>query len=196
MALTLQRFKKPFFMKKIILTIVISSMTFLGFAQTDGMAMDTIILVSSKKIIGKVQSVGSTKITFYKADTQKNEEVTRKQIHKIKYSSGRVEAFNSMAYQELEATNFQSVIITENPADVDGLYAYGDVESKSGTSSKTAKAAEKNARIRLQRKAAAMGALYVLITNSETRGGYKEVPTHYYKGIAYGIDPPKEGQKK
>ncbi|BDX38506.1 hypothetical protein CYCD_18610 [Tenuifilaceae bacterium CYCD] len=183
-------------MKKFLLTVFISSLALLGIAQTDGMSLDTIILVSSKKIIGKVQSVGSSKITYLKPETQQIEEITRKQIHKIKYSSGRVEAFNSMAFQELDATNFQSVIITENPADVDGLYAYGEIESKSGTSSKTAKAAEKNARIRLQRKAAAMGALYVLITSSETRGGYKEVPTHYYKGIAYGIDPPKEGQKK
>lgn len=197
MALTLQSFKKPSYMKKLLIIALAATLSFTsGLAQTNGMSMDTIILVSSKRIVGKVQSVGSSKITFLKEDTQKIEEVTRKQIHKILYSNGRVEAFNSMAFQELDATNFQSVIITENPADVDGLYAYGDIKAKSGTSSKTAKAAEKNARIRLQRRAAAMGALYVLITKSETRGGYKEVPTHYYEGIAYGIDPPKEGQKK
>ncbi|MGE0078659.1 MAG: hypothetical protein AB7S48_12435 [Bacteroidales bacterium] len=184
-------------MKKLLLIIaVILNLSLIGFAQDNTVSMDTIILVSSKKIIGKVQGVGSSKITVYRADTQKIEEITRKQIHKILYSSGRVEAFNSMAFQELDATNFQAVIITENPADVDGLYAYGEVKSKSGKTSKTAKAAEKNARIRLQRRAAAMGALYVLITKSETRGGYKEVPTHFYEGIAYGIDPPKEGQKK
>jgi hypothetical protein len=40
-----------------------------------------------------------------------------------------------------------------------------------------------------------MGAMYVLITKSETRGGYKEVPTHFYEGIAYGIEPPKEQPK-
>ncbi len=196
MALTLQRFLKEKFMKKIFLFILISGILTTSFAQNNGMMMDTIILVSSKKIIGKVQSVGSSKITFYKAETNKVEDITRKQIHKILYSNGRVEAFNSMAFQELETTNFQSVIITENPSDVEGLYAYGQIQAKSGTSSKTAKAAEKNARIRLQRRAAALGAIYVLITKSETRGGYKEVPTHFYEGIAYGVDPPKEGQKK
>lgn len=196
MALTLQSFLENKLMKRILLLVVLSALAVGGFAQTEGMSMDTIILVSSKKIVCKVQSVGSTKITFFRPETQKTEEVTRKQIHKIKYSTGRVEAFNSMAFQEVEATNFQSVIITENQSDVEGLYAYGEIQAKSGTSSKTAKAAEKNARIRLQRRAAAMGALYVLITKSETRGGYKEVPTHYYEGIAYGVDPPKEGQKK
>lgn len=183
-------------MKKILLILLTLCLTTIGYAQEEGMPMDTIILVSSKKIVGKVQSVGSSKISFYNADAKKIEEITRKQIHKILYSNGRVEAFNSMAFQELDATNFQSVIVTENPADVEGLYAYGEIKAKSGTSSKTAKAAEKNARIRLQRRAAALGAIYVLITKSETRGGYKEVPTHFYEGIAYGIDPPKEGQKK
>lgn len=196
MALTLQSFKKVKIMKKFILLILGISIAIMGYAQTDGMAMDTIILVSNKKIIGKVQNVGSSKISYFHAESQKVEDVTRKQIHKIKYSSGRVEAFNSLAFQELSTTNFQSVIITENEADVEGLYAYGSIKSKSGTTSKTAKAAEKNARIRLQRRAAALGAIYVLITKNETRGGYKEVPTHYYEGIAYGIDPPKEGQKK
>ena len=196
MALTLQRFMKQKFMKKLIVILIFLGFTSIGYAQDDGIMMDTIILVSNKKIIGKVQSVGSSKITFYKADTKKVEDVTRKQIHKILYSNGRVEAFNSMAYQALDETNFQSVIVTENPSDVDGLYAYGEIKAKSGTSSKTAKAAEKNARIRLQRRAAALGAIYVLITKNETRGGYKEVPTHYYEGVAYGVDPPKEGQKK
>lgn len=196
MALTLQRFMKQKFMKKLIVILIFFGFTSIGYAQDDGIMMDTIILVSNKKIIGKVQSVGSSKITFYKADTKKVEDVTRKQIHKILYSNGRVEAFNSMAYQALDEANFQSVIVTENPSDVDGLYAYGEIKAKSGTSSKTAKAAEKNARIRLQRRAAALGAIYVLITKNETRGGYKEVPTHYYEGIAYGVDPPKEGQKK
>mgnify|MGYP000997814820 FL=1 len=196
MALTLQSFMKQKFMKKLIVILIFFGFTSIGYAQDDGMMMDTIILVSNKKIVGKVQSVGSSKITFYKADTKKVEDVTRKQIHKILYSNGRVEAFNSMAYQALDEANFQSVIVTENPSDVDGLYAYGEIKAKSGTSSKTAKAAEKNARIRLQRRAAALGAIYVLITKNETRGGYKEVPTHYYEGIAYGVDPPKEGQKK
>lgn len=182
-------------MRKLVVILFFFSFSMGGYTQ-DGVMMDTIILVSNKKIVGKVQSVGSSKISFYKADNQKIEELTRKQIHKILYSNGRVEAFNSLAYQELDVTNFQSVIVTENPSDVDGLYAYGEIKAKSGTSSKTAKAAEKNARIRLQRRAAALGAIYVLITKNETRGGYKEVPTHYYEGIAYGVDPPKEGQKK
>lgn len=183
-------------MRKLILLLIFFSLSATAYSQDEGMQMDTIILVSGKKIIGKVQSVGSSKISFYKADTKKVEDVTRKQIHKILYNNGRVEAFNSMAYQAVDENNFQSVVVTENPSDVEGLYAYGEIKAKSGTSSKTAKAAEKNARIRLQRRAAGMGALYVLITKSETRGGYKEVPTHYYEGIAYGIDPPKDGQKK
>jgi len=180
------------FMRYILLAVfcLISS-----FAYPQGVAQDTIILVSNKVIVGKVQNVSSSKITLIKKDSQVPEEITRKQIHKIKYSNGRVEQFNSMAFSMVEESNFQAVIITDKPEDVDGLYAYGKIDSASGRTSKSAKAAEKNARIRLQRKAAAMGAMYVLITKSETRGGYKEVPTHFYEGIAYGIEPPKEQPK-
>lgn len=185
-------------MKYISLFIAFCCISMLSYSQggAAGISMDTIILVSGKKIIGKIQNVGSTKISYFKEDPQKIEEITRKQIHKIKYSTGRVEAFNSMAFQMVADNNYQAVIITDKPEEVEGLYEYGKVEAKSGTNSRTAKAAERNARIRLQRKAAAMGALYVLITKSETRGGYKEVPTHLYEGIAYGVDPPKDGKKQ
>ncbi len=178
-------------MLRIAVLLLLSLLPSLSIAQA---AMDTLILVSNRKIICKVQSVSSSKVTILKKGAQAPEEFSRKQIHKIKYANGRVEQFNSLAFQMVDEKNFQAVVVTENPADVDGLYVYGKIEAKSGTSSKTAKAAEKNARIRLQRRAAAMGAMYVLITKSESRGGYKEVPTHYYEGIAYGIEPPKEGQ--
>lgn len=164
-----------------------------GYSQ--GPAQDTIILVSNRKLIGKVKNVSSSRITYIKKGTNKVKDLSRKQIHKIKYANGRVEKFNSLAFQMLDETDYKAVVITDNPQDVEGLYEYGSVAAKSGRTSRTAKAAERNARIRLQRRAAAMGALYVLITKSETRGGYREIPTHFYEGIAYGFEPPKKKKK-
>jgi hypothetical protein len=102
-----------------------------SFAYPQGVAQDTIILISNNVIIGKVQNVSSSKITIIRKDAQAPEEITRKQIHKIKYSNGRVEQFNSMAFSMVEESNFQAVIITDKPEDVDGLYAYGKIESVS-----------------------------------------------------------------
>lgn len=194
MALTLSpkigNHKKVIIVKFIEVLAILVLLSFSSFSQTN--VPDTVILVSSKILVGNVKGLSSSKISFVKQGSSQVQEISRKQIHKIKFSNGRVEKFNNLAFQMLDETNYQAVIITENPADVEGLYEYGKVEAKSGKSSRTAKSAEKNARIRIQRRAAAMGALYVLITKSETRGGYKEVPTHFIEGIAYGIEPPKE----
>ncbi|HOK61330.1 hypothetical protein [Tenuifilum sp.] len=171
--------------------IALLLITFLPIFSIAQETLDTIILVSNRKLICNVKSVSSSKVTILKKDAAAPEELSRKQIHKILYANGRVEKFNDLAFKMIDETNFQSVVITTNPADVDGLYIYGKVESVSGKNSKNAKSAEKNARIRLQRKAAALGANYVLVTKSESRGGYKEVPTHYYEGVAYGFEPPK-----
>ncbi len=178
-------------MQRYLIILVFTVISSFASAQ---IAMDTLILVSNRKIICKVQNVSSSKVTIIKKDSKVLEDYSRKQIHKIKYANGRVEQFNDLAFKMVDEKNYQAVVVTENTADVDGLYVYGKIESKSGTSSRTAKAAERNARIRLQRRAAALGAMYVLITKSESRGGYKEVPTHYYEGIAYGIEPPKNTQ--
>lgn len=171
--------------------IALLLITFLPIFSIAQEALDTIILVSNRKLICNVKSVSSSKVTILKKGAAAPEELSRKQIHKILYANGRVEKFNDLAFKMIDETNFQSVVITTNPADVDGLYIYGKVESVSGKNSKNAKSAEKNARIRLQRKASALGANYVLVTKSESRGGYREVPTHYYEGIAYGFEPPK-----
>jgi len=164
---------------------------FLPFFSVAQEVFDTVILVSNRKVVCNVKSVSSSKVTIVKKGVTVPEDLSRKQIHKILYSNGRVEKFNDLAFKMIDESNFQAIVITTNPADVDGLYIYGKVESVSGRNSKNAKSAEKNARIRLQRKAAALGANYVLVTKSERRGGYREIPTHYYEGVAYGFEPPK-----
>lgn len=175
----------------IILTLCMIS--YLGTAQTDIITpLDTIILVSGKKMPSKVISVATSKVSFRKKGSNSIEDLPRKQIHKIIYTTGRVEQFNSLAFESVNTTDFKSVIITENSSDVDGLYALGSVEAKSGKNSRTAKSAEKSAIIKLQKKAAAMGGVYVLLNKNEAIGGYREIPTHMLSGVVYGFDPPKE----
>ncbi|MDI3526559.1 MAG: hypothetical protein PWR03_742 [Tenuifilum sp.] len=176
-------------MVRLVISFCLVFMSLASFSQE---VLDTVILVSNRKIVCNVKSVSSSKITIVRKDKTTPESLSRKQIHKILYSNGRVEKFNDLAFAMIDETSFQAVVITDNPADVDGLYVYGKVEAVSSKRSRNAKSAEKNARIRLQRRAAALGANYVLVTKSESRGGYREVPTHYYEGIAYGFEPPKK----
>ncbi|MFW6095284.1 MAG: hypothetical protein ACOC8S_02465, partial [Bacteroidota bacterium] len=57
---------------------------------------------------------------------------------------------------------------------------------------RTPKSAERNAKIRLRRRAANMGAEFVLITHTESSGGFGEVPSFEIRGIAYSFTEPKE----
>jgi hypothetical protein len=163
--------------------------------KVEGEKLDTIILVSNKNVIAKVQGVTSTRVTFYRQGSTKLEEMDRKQVHKIKYTTGRVEMFNKLAFEMVDEGDWKTVILTEKPEEVEGLYDLGKIDAQSSKGSRNAKSAERSARIRLQKKAANMGGMYVLITKSEAKGGYREVPTHFFEGIVYGLEPPKETPK-
>jgi hypothetical protein len=182
----------------IILVLIILS-TVYSFAQQASaniVKLDTVIMVSGKKIIAKVQMVTPTKITFYKEGKTILEEMMRKQIHKIQYASGKVEVFNKPAFEMVAEGDFKTIVLTEKDEDVQGLYELGKVDAQSTKGSRSAKAAERSANIRLQKKAANLGAYIVLITKRENLGGFGEIPTHFVEGVAYGLEPPKETTQK
>ncbi len=187
-------------MRKIIkdfllaLLIILTSVS--CWAQADAVRVDTIILVSGKKILGKIHGVSSTKITYFPVNKSKPEEFARKQVQKILYSTGRREFFNKPAFEMVAERDFKTIVLTDNPEEVAGLYDLGKVEAKSSKNARNAKAAQQSADIRIQKKAVNMGAYIVLIKKRESKGGYGEVPTHFVEGVAYGLDPPKEEPKK
>ncbi|HCT29941.1 MAG TPA: hypothetical protein DIW31_04245 [Bacteroidales bacterium] len=159
-------------------------------AQDSETIADTIVLVSGKKVLGKVHGVSSTKITYYPQNKSKLEEFARKQIQIILYSTGRREFFNKPAFEMVAERDFKTIVLTDNEEEVAGLYELGKVEAKSSKNARSAKAAQQSADIRIQKKAVNMGAYIVLITKRESKGGFGEVPTHFVEGIAYGLDPP------
>jgi len=158
--------------------------------------IDTIVLVSGKKILGKIHGVSSTKVTYYPQNKAKLEELARKQVQKILYNTGRREFFNKPAFEMVADRDFKTIVLTDNPEEVSGLFDLGKVKAKSSKNARNAKSAQQSADIRLQKKAVNMGAYIVLIKKRESKGGYGEVPTHFVEGVAYGLDPPKEQPKK
>ena len=164
--------------------------------QNSEASIDTIILVSGKKILGRIHGVSSSKVTYYPIDKPKLIEMARKQVNKILYSTGRKEFFNKPAFEMVSEGDFKTIVLTDSPDEVTGLYALGKVDAKSSKGARSIKAARQSADIRLQKKAANMGAYIVLIKRRESKGGYGEVPTHFVEGVAYGLDPPKEQPKK
>ncbi len=152
--------------------------------------VDTIILISGRKLPARVQRVSSNRISYIGIGKDVVEEMDRKQVHQIKYLSGRVETFNSLAAQLVEEGDWRTVILTEKRDEVEGMYELGAISAKSSPQSRSARAAQRSADIRLRKRASNMGGFMVYITKRETKGGYGEIPSHFVEGIVYGFEPP------
>ncbi len=154
--------------------------------------VDTIILISGRKVPALVQAVSTSKVDYIVPESNEMKEMKRRSVHKIEYRTGRVERFNDMAVQMIDEGDWKTVILTDSKDDVEGLFELGEVEAQSSPRSRNAKSAQRSADIRLKKRAVNMGGLIVLVTKRESKGGYGEIPTHIVEGIAYGFEPPAE----
>ncbi|HOP03806.1 MAG TPA: hypothetical protein PL017_04305 [Tenuifilaceae bacterium] len=154
--------------------------------------VDTIILISGRKVMGMVQMVSNSRITYFPEGKKEFKEMDRKQVQSIIYRNGRIEKFNTPAVEMVAEGNWKTIVLTDNPSDVEGLFDLGKIDAQSSPRSRSAKSAQRSADIRLQKKAAAMGGIMILVTKRESKGGYGEIPTHLVEGNVYGFDPPVE----
>jgi len=165
------------------------------FAQEEHAELDTIYMLGRRKLIVEVKNISSSTVRYSEPGSDETVTVQRKQIQKIIFSNGRKEVFNKPVMMMVEAGDWKTVIITDRKNDVEGLYELGKVEAKSSAGSRSAKSAQKSARIRLQKKAANLGGMIVLITREESVGGFGDPPTYEVSGIAYGYEPPKKKEE-
>ncbi|MCG8412530.1 MAG: hypothetical protein MI739_14725 [Bacteroidales bacterium] len=181
--------------KKTITILLILILSVPVIAQKN-QALDTVYLLGRKKLIVKVKGVTSSSIRYFDPKTSESKILKRKQIQKIMYASGRKEVFNKPVVMVIKDGDWKTVIVTDRKNDVTGLYELGKVKAKSSPGGRSAKAARKSAMIRLQKKAANLGGIIVLLTHEESIGGFGEPPAFLAEGIAYGYEPPKEEPKK
>lgn len=183
-------------MKFFVNLVLISLITTTLFAQEQPQEpkepVDTIILISGRKVMGMVQMVSGNRITYYPEGKSEYKDMDRKQVQSIIYRNGKVEKFNSPAVEMVAEGDWKTIVLTDNPADVEGLFDLGQINAQSSPRSRSAKSAQRSADIRLQKTAAAMGGIMILITKRESKGGYGEIPTHFVEGNVYGFDPPAE----
>lgn len=180
----------------LLFSLLFFSVPAIGQSKPQTEAMDTIISISNRRTVGKVQKVTTSAITFIPKGKTKAEELPRKQIHRILYSNGKAEFFNSLAVEMVDENSWKTIILSENEDDVQGLYPLGKIDAQSSPQSRSAKAAKSSADIRLKKKAVNMGGVIVLITKRESKGGYNEIPTHYVEGMVYGYEPPSQSNPK
>jgi hypothetical protein len=149
---------------------------------SEGEPMDTIIKVEGKVMPVDVIKVTTSYVRFTIPDNDELFTINRKEIHKIIYKNGRVEEYNDMVVMMIDEYSWEAVWLTEDPEDVVSLYKRGEIKSQSSPSSRSPKAAKKNATIRLQKKAAAMKGMVVLVKKRQATGGYGEFPDIISKG--------------
>ena len=157
------------------------------------------VLDTIYKIEGKILPVDVIKVTpqfvsFLVPGSTETFTMSRKEVQKIKYKNGRVEEFNKPVFMMVDDYSWEAVWLTEDKKEVAELYKRGKATAKSPSSSRSPKAAKKNAIIRLQKKAANMKGIVVLITKKVATGGYGEYPGYYIEGVVYGLEPLEEDE--
>jgi hypothetical protein len=159
-------------------------------------ALDTIFKIEGKVLPVDVVKVTSQYVSFIVPGSDETYTIERKEVQKIIYKNGRVEEFNKPVFELVDDYSWEAVWLTEDKKEVTELYRRGKISAESPASSRSPKAAKKNAVIRLQKKAAAMKGTVVLVTKKQTTGGYGEYPGYYIEGIVYGPEPLSENESE
>jgi ribosomal protein L19E len=155
--------------------------------------LDTIIKLGQRKMIVNVTGVGK-KYVYYTENKSSSEKqsIERDKVQKIIYSDQSIEVFNSPVVEMVNEKSWQTVLVTEEEGQVEGLYEICKVKAESSSNVRSIRAARKSAEIRLQKKAVHKGANVVLITHTEAKGGFGDIPAYSMEGVAYSFTPPPE----
>lgn len=184
----------PIFRKFLLFFFLLIGTVSHAIAQQDAeKKYDTIYKLGRGHIVCNISSIGSSVISYRANDSISSPgEIKRKQVQRIVYKSGRIEVFNEPLVMMVDETSWESVWVTDKPDDVAGLHEVEKFVSESASDMRSIKAARRSATIRLQKRAAAQGANVVLITHSEARGGFGDMPSYYIEGIGYSFTPLQE----
>lgn len=164
-------------MKNIILSIFILTV-YTSFGQSD-----TIVKRSGEKLAVTIKSNDPSSVSFVYPNEELINTLNKNVIEKLIFKSGRIEECSQTT--KLEVINgiddWEKVIITNNPADVEGLTKVGEVSSKSSFGGAMGQnIADKRAREKLKKDAAEMKASIVLLETY--KNGYYGTKIN---GVAY-----------
>ena len=167
-----------------------------GTALQTKVVKDTIFTLTRDTIAANVTSVSSTKIFYTHPDSSNKEKtIERKVVQRIVYATGKVEQYNKPVFINVATTDWRSIIITDNPADVDGMHLRAVIIGKSASSVTSATSAKNSAEVMAKKKAANNGGMYILVKNRKELGGYGEIPKYYLEAEVYGTSPLPNDQE-
>lgn len=155
--------------------------------------VDTIVRLGGKKIPCKVTNISTTTILYTDLEKNQSQAIERKEVEMIIFKNGHKEQINKPVLIMVDEGQWESILVTKEKNDVQGLYDRGKIMAKSAPSSKSKKAAMQSAIIKLQKKAANLQGSMILITKTENYGGYDENPGYEIEAIVYGKEPLEKG---
>ncbi|MGY6744443.1 MAG: hypothetical protein ACXIUQ_17005 [Cecembia sp.] len=168
------------------------SFCFLGQAQTDKLYLKDEI----KEV--QVEEVGSNFIKFKYPNEKASYTISKHQVNKIIFASGREEVYESPFKPVNSVTDYEMVYLSYNPQEVEGLRPIGQVFSKAtGVTTLSSINNVNNRAVRkVKMEAAMLGANVVLIGNTFQRGnqyGNENIPGNAtmtsLSGTAYNTNP-------
>jgi hypothetical protein len=168
-------------MKKMLSGLFVMASCLLSFASSD-----TIVHIAGPSMVVTISHITSSKVFFRYPDKENVFEINRRQVEKIIYKDGRIEVFNKPSSQVVSANEWRSVTLTKEPADVEGLHETGELVAQVSRG-RNRKETLQSAEIRLKKEAAAVGANIVLITSTEFKGGYGDLPSVTLTGTGYSF---------
>lgn len=143
---------------------------------------DTISKLTGERIAVKIINTGDNSVTFsYPGETMTNT-ISKNLIKEIKYSSGRIEKVSEIIVINGEK-DWEKVVLTEQPSDIDGLVKKGDISKSSanlGFVYTPVKKSEEKLHMQIKKEAAKLGAHVVLISPMIVSTSFM------LKGTAYG----------
>jgi hypothetical protein len=161
--------------------------------QTQTTVPDTIVKIGGKKIPVLIKNVTATTIYYALAEKPNvNLQIKIKDVEKTIRKTGRIDIYNKPAFAIIQEGQWETVLITYNEKDVNGLYNRKVFTARSSPT-KTKKKALENAIIKVQKQTANAGGTIALITHKEFIGGFGDNPGYVIDAIAYGPEPLEEG---
>ncbi|HLT07271.1 MAG TPA: hypothetical protein VK014_07070 [Cyclobacteriaceae bacterium] len=121
-----------------------------------------------------VEEVGANAIKYKHPNENTSYVISRHQVKKIEFSSGRIEVFET-PYKPVNALrDYENVYVTYSPQDIEGMQAKGGVYSKAVgvTALSSINNVQNRAVKKIKMEAAMLGANVILIGNTYQRGNH------------------------
>ncbi len=173
--------------KSLLLLLATFSLSTFSFAQSKN---DVMHLMDGPKEV-QIKEVGQNLIKFSYPQEETIYSISKHQVNKIEFSSGRIESFESPFKKIKGLENAEDVFVTYNFEEVTGLENIGQLFSKAtGVTSLSSMNNVKNRSLdKMKAEAAMIGANVVLIGNASSRGntyGNQNVPSVSTQTVLFG----------